>query len=360
VNTNKLMPLTSGANLAMANLNIDVQLSDGIRTNLVTYLSTRHHQDAWVKAGYIQFDKMPFMHSDFVDNIMKSVTVKIGDLEVDYGDQHFRRADGGNEIYNPFVENYIMDEFATEVGAEIYYHCPSGLFAMGGITDGELDPTVIASSAIDSATGQTNNYDPAFHAKIGYDSQISGDLRFRLTGSVYEDKSSAGNTLFGGDRAGSHYYFVMENTLAASDVNGFSGRFNPSFSEQVTTFMINPFVKYCGLELFGTYEDANGRTIAEKDTRNATQYAADVIYRFPQDGENFWVGGRYNSVKAALPHNPNDVTINRAVGSCGWFLTRNIMLKAEWMSQVYEDFPITDIRSAGMFNGWMTEAVVAF
>ncbi|HLX12799.1 MAG TPA: hypothetical protein VKS81_08295 [Bacteroidota bacterium] len=360
VNTNKLMPLTSGVNLAMANMNIDVQLADGIRTNLITYLSTRHHNDAWVKAGYIQFDKLPFFNSDMVNNLMKNVTVKIGDLEVDYGDQHFRRTDGGSTMYNPFVENYIMDEFATEVGAEFYYHCPSGFFGMVGITDGELDPTVVAATKIDSATEQINAYDPAFHAKAGYDSQINSDLRVRLTGSVYTDKSGPSNTLFGGDRAGSHYFFVMENTLAASDAQGFSGRFNPSFSEAVTTFMINPFVKYNGLELFGTYEAANGRTIVEKDTRAATQYAVDVLYRFPAGGEDFWVGARYNSVKAALRNDPTDVTINRAVGSIGWILTKNMMLKGEWMSQVYKDFPATDIRSGGMFNGWMMEASVGF
>jgi hypothetical protein len=263
-------------------------------------------------------------------------------------------------MYNPFVENYIMDEFATEVGGEIYYHCPSGLFAMGGVTDGQLDPTVIAATKVDSLTGQTNNYDPAFHAKVGYDSQVNSDLRVRLTGSVYGIKSGPSNTLFGGDRAGSHYYFVMENTLAASDVNGFSGRFNPAFTEQVTTFMVNPFVKYDGLELFGTYEAANGRMITEKDTRNATQYAIDVIYRFPAASQDVWIGARYNSVKAALPSDPTDVTINRAVGSIGWFLTKNIMLKGEWVNQVYENFPVTDIRSAGMFGGWMAEANVGF
>ena len=360
VNVNQLVKLTNGANLAMANLNIDVQLADGIRTNLVTYLSTRHHEDTWVKAGYIQFDKVLFLKSDLINHIMNYVTVKVGDLEVDYGDQHFRRTDGGNTIYNPFVENYIMDEFATEVGAEVYYHSPTGFFGMGGITTGELNQTVIAPTKIDSATGKLNVYDPAFHGKLGYDRQINRDLRFRLTGSFYEDKSGPSNTLFGGDRAGSHYFFVMENTLAASDVNGFSGRFNPGFSEQVTTFMINPFVQYHGLEFFGTFETANGRSIVEKDTRNATQYAADLLYRFSAGDQNFWVGGRYNSVKAALLNNPTDVNIDRLVASLGWFPTNNLMVKLEYVNQTYKDFPTTDIRSGGSFDGWMAEAAVAF
>ncbi len=360
VNTNQLMGISNGFNLAMANLNIDAQLADGVRMNLTMYLSTRHHEETWVKGGYVQFDKLPFFKSAIIDDIMKSFTIKVGDYEVDYGDQHFRRTDGGNAIYNPFVENYIMDEFATEIGGEIFYHHKSGILAMVGITDGQLNPTVIASSKIDSATGKLNKYAPAFHGKIGYDKQFNKDFRLRVTGSVYADKSSPNNTLFGGDRTGSHYFFAMENTAATSTGNAFSGRYNPAFGQQVTTFMFNPFIKFHGLEIFGTYEMAKGRVITERNSRTATQYAADVIYRFTARHENFWIGGRYNSVTATIVGNTNDITINRMVGSLGWFVTKNIMVKAEYVNQQYENFKVTDIRADGMFSGFMGEASIAF
>lgn len=45
MNTNQLISLTNGFNRAMANLNIDAQLADGIRMNLTMYLSTRHHEE---------------------------------------------------------------------------------------------------------------------------------------------------------------------------------------------------------------------------------------------------------------------------------------------------------------------------
>lgn len=358
-NANQLIGLTHGFNLAMANLNIDVQLADGIRLNLTSYLSTRHHSETWVKAGYIQFDKLLFLNSKVVNTLMNNITLKVGDLEVDYGDQHFRRSDGGNTMFNPFAENYIMDEFATEVGGEVYYHTKNGFLAMLGVTDGELRPVVTSSTTADTATGKLNTYAAAFHGKIGYDKQVNSDLRIRLTGSFYSDKSAAGNSLFFGDRAGSHYFFVMENTVATSDGNAWSGRYNPSFSEQVNTFMINPFVKYKGIELFGTYEAAKGRKITEPGMRKATQSAVDVIYRFGKK-ENYWIGGRYNNVEAQLPGATNDVNISRTVASAGWFLTKNILLKGEYVSQVYKNFDPTDIRSGGKFNGVVVEAVVGF
>ncbi len=367
-NVNSLIPLNTGFDLPMANLNIDAQLADGIRMDLTLYLASRHHEDAWVKGGYIQFDKLLFLNSNLVNRIMNNVTIKIGQFDVDYGDQHYQRSDGGNTIYNPFIENYIMDEFATEIGGEVYYHNKCGLFAMVGITNGELNPTVIAANKIDSATGQPNLYDPAFHAKIGYDKQLSKDFRFRITGSGYIDQSSNSNTLFGGDRTGSHYFDVMSNQAIANgstlndanDYNPFSGRYNPGFSEQVKTFMGNLLLKYCGLEFFGTYEIAQGRTIIEKTDRQATQYAGDLIYRFPAHKENFWVGVRYNSVTALMLGAPSDITINREAASVGWFITKNIMMKAEYVDQQYLNYQNTNILNGGRFDGYMLEASIGF
>src|SRR5690606_28450478 len=39
-------------NLPTANMDIDVQLEDGVRLHMRTYLSSRHHNEAWVKGGY--------------------------------------------------------------------------------------------------------------------------------------------------------------------------------------------------------------------------------------------------------------------------------------------------------------------
>jgi hypothetical protein len=360
VNANQLIALKNGFNLAMANLTIDAQLSDGIRLNLTTYLSSRHHEEAWVKGGYIQFDKLLFLKSDLVNSLMENITIKVGDFDVDYGDAHYRRTDGGNTFHNPFIENYIMPDFATEIGGEILYQSKGGFLLSGGITNGQLNPTVVDPSAVDPKTGKRNVTAPAFYGKLGVDRQFTSDLRFRLTGSIYSNKSNTSNTLFNGDRTGSHYFFIMENTVATTDGNAFSGRLNPGFSQQVKTIMINPFLKYKGLELFGTYEAAKGRTIKETSMRKATQGAVDLLYRFPAEKENFWIGGRYSTVKAAMAGNPNDVTVNRMVGSFGWFMTKNVMAKIVYVNQEYKNFLPTDIRSGGKFHGLMIEASVGF
>ena len=368
-NVNSLIPLIDGFNLPMANLNFDIQLADGMRLNLTSYLASRHHEETWVKGGYLQIDKLPFLHSDFVDNLMKKMTIIVGQYDVDYGDQHYRRTDGGNTIYNPFVENYVMDEFATETGMYVYYKCPkTNLFAMGGITNGELNETVVAPTKVDPETQQVNKYPPAFLGKVGYDKQLTPDFRLRVSGSFYTLGSANSNTLFGGDRTGSHYYYIMSNATTAGgttltqavDYNAFSGRFNPGFSEEVHTYMGNIFLKYKGLEFFGTAETAKGRTISETSNRGATQFAADLIYRFPRQTENFYVAYRYNTVTATIQGNSTDVTVNRNVGSAGWFLTKNVVMKAEYVNQEYDNYDATNILNGGKFHGFMIEAAISF
>jgi len=361
-----LYKMSPGFNTANANLFMDVQLSDGIRLNLTSYLSSRHHNETWVKGGYIQFDKLPFK-GQIWDDIMKIATIKIGHMEINYGDQHFRRSDGGSTIYNPFVENYIMDAFTTEIGGEILLR-QHGLFGLVGVTNGMIKGNI--DSLI--ATPQDDNIhkSPSIYFKGGFDKQVNDLLRVRFAASYYTNKSSGGQTLYGGDRTGSNYFMVMEKVGAVSTTNAFSGRFNPGFSKKVDAFQLNGFIKAKGLEVFGTYEASKGRTNIEVDERKAKQYAIDGVYRFGKT-ENFFVGVRYNVVKARLAdvratatataiNYTDDVTVNRTSFSAGWFLTGNILLKGEYVIQKYKDFPTVDYRYGGEFKGYVIQAVVGF
>jgi hypothetical protein len=360
--TNRLYPLTPGFMTAMANLFIDVQLADGIRLNVTTYLSSRHHNEAWVKGGYIQFDKLP-LKGKIWDDIMKVTTLKVGHMEVNYGDAHFRRSDGGQTLYNPFMESYIMDGYATEIGGEVYVQ-KNGLFGMVGVTNGMIKGNV--DSAVKSPVDDNTKRAPSLIGKIGIDKKIGDAVRLRLSGSVYHNSSSAasGLTLYGGDRAGSNYQNVMENApagaaLPASTAIAFSGRLNPGFSKKVDAFMVNGFLKVQGLELFGTYENAQGRAKTETSIRRMQQYAGDVVYRFGWP-ENLFAGVRYNKVSGQLAGFANDINVDRWAAAGGWFITKNVLLKGEYVIQKYHSFPAVDYRSSGRFKGYVMEAVVGF
>lgn len=344
VDQNQLADIGPGFNLATANLYLNARLAPGIRVAVESYMSSRHHSEFWVKGGYLQIDESP-IDLPLLNTIMDYVTLKVGHFEINYGDAHFRRTDNGNALYNPFVGNYILDAFTTEIGAEAYVRTGPWL-AMLGMTNGEIK----------GAITNPDERAPSFIGKVGYDNELLDGLRVRLTGSLYTTKKSSSNTLYSGDRAGSRYYNVMDNAASTDFRNG---RVNPGLTDKVTAWQINPFVKLGGLELFGVVEKASGRTKAESEEREWTQYAGDVVYRFLQD-ENAYLGARYNIVRGELAGVANAVEAKRVQIGAGWFVTPNVLLKAEYVRQTYNDFPTTDIRSGGKFDGFMIEGVVAF
>lgn len=353
---NNLKDLSKNFNLATANLDVNAQLYDGVRVHLRTFLSSRHHNETYVKDGYLQIDKLDFIKEGFLAPVMDVVTIKMGHMEINYGDTHFRRSDNAHALYNPFVGNYLLDSYTTEVAGEVYLKT-NGFLAMVALSNGRLNQNVTDTDT-----------KPAFYGKIGYDSQISEDLRLRITGSLYTTSNNKTTYLYSGDRAGARYYRVMEDTLATAD-DFRSGRVNPNMTSDMTSIMINPFVKYKGLEFFGVIETISGRSeglnndgpdASFSGNRNWNQLGAELIYRFGPE-EKVYIGGRYNSASGQLPGEEDDkVKVNRIQLGGGWFMTKNILAKLEYVNQEYVDFPTGDKFNEGKFNGVMLEAVIAF
>ena len=347
VNQNELQDIGFGFNNSTANLYLHSQVAPGMRVMLSMYLSSRHHNEAWVKDGYLQIDESPIEFAP-LQALMQFMTIKVGHMEINYGDAHFRRSDNGNAMFNPFVGNYIMDSFTTEIGAEVYVKAKN-VIAMGAVTGGEVRGTVLNPS----------KRGPAFIGKLGYDRQINDDLRVRLTGSVYKANKSNSNTLFSGDRAGSRYYWVMENTKASETGNFRSGLIVPGFSNEVTAMVVNPFVKLRGLELFGLLERAEGRASVEPADRVWNQLAVDAVYRF-LPGEKLFVGGRYNTAWGQMRGIAQEVSVDRYEAGGGWFITPSVLAKLTYVNQKYNDFPSNNILNGGRFKGFMMEGVIGF
>ena len=115
-----------------------------------------------------------------------------------------------------------------------------------------------------------------------------------------------------------------------------------------------------GLELFGVIEQAKGINAATELTKRTwNQYAGEAVYRF-LPGEKMYIASRYNTARGELMGMTNEVGVSRTQFGGGWFLTPNVLMKAEWVNQKYNDFPTTDIRNGGKFKGLMFEGVVAF
>ena len=350
-----LPELENNFNLATSNLDLDVALASGLRMHLRTYLTSQNHTEAYVKSGYMQVDRLDFISEGLLSGLMDKLRIKVGHMELNYGDNHFRRTDNAFAIHNPFVGNYIMDSFTTEVAGEIYY-ADKGWMAMFGVSNGKLNQSV--TDKVDDAGIKTH---ASVYGKLAYDKQLNETTRFRLSASIMNISNSPSIYLYSGDRAGSRYYDVI--TPGNFRAGRVSPDFTPGFGQppaagEMTAFMINPFVKFGGLEFYGVYENATGKIKTEADSRSYNQWGAELLYRFGAN-EDLYLGGRYNYVDGE--NQSGDIEVDRFNIGGGWFLTKNVMAKLEYVTQSYDgDGYIGGPYEGAEFDGVMLEAVISF
>ena len=332
----ELVDLKKNVNLPTANLNITVDLAPGMQLYINNYMSSRHHNEAWVEGGYLTIDHLPFL--PVADNIMKFLTIKAGVMNPNYGDAHFYRSNNAAVMNNPFVGNFIMDNFTTNPGMEIMFR-HEGIQAMVGSNNGRLN----------FGRGGDLIDDLVFNWKVGYDKNLTDDLRVRATVSGYHvGEGHSGSTLWGGDRAGARYYTVMQAADATAD-NFTSGRWGPGSGQtEMTSFMINLFVQFYGLELFGIYEDMTG--VSRGADQHFNQAAIQAIYRIG----SFYLGTRFNSVD-----NNSGSTITRMNFGGGWNMVDNVLVKLDYVNQKYEGAAHGAI-DGGKFSGLVLEAAISF
>jgi hypothetical protein len=358
------MPLGNGLNLPTANFTINGELAPGVRVTLETYLSARHHNEAWVKGGYLLMDQLPFLSSD-ANSIMKNLTLKVGVMELNYGDAHFRRTDNGAALKNAFVGNYVMDAFTTAPALELMFR-NNGIIAMAGVTSGTINQSLVGfsdnkDSVINASDFTTYQFmkELAFYGKIGYDKQLNDDLHVRITVSPYYQSYSHRGTLYGGDRTGARFYSVLvpanytvAGANAAADIkaNHLNGNWGPGGTKSITSLMINPFVKFHGLEFFGIYEMAKGK-LSNNTEFSYNQLSVEALYRFGKI-EQFYGGAKYNTVS-----NSNKEKVDRIEVAAGWNITKNILAKLEYVNQTYN---IATYTAGAGFKGMMFEAAISF
>jgi hypothetical protein len=328
-------------------------------------MSSRHHNEFWVKGGYIMVDKLPFFGNP--QWYAKYLRVKIGHFQPNFGDMVFRRTDCGNAMFNPFMENLILDASTTEIGGEVYVFPVDGFMGMLGMNSGLINGNIenYSTTAVAPALEPTKR-NPSIYLKLAYDKKFSNDFRFRLSASWYNNSSIVRNTLYGGDRAGSHYFMAGEPAYQSTGVASAainqetSARYSPNLANKISTIAICPFIKFKGLEIFGSYESLSGKNYSERDDRKFSQLCAEGLYRIGAK-ENVYVGARYIKVTGRPAGYTADVSIDRTAIAAGWFPTKNMLLKGEYLiGQNYTDFLTTDYRNNLKINGFMVEAVIGF
>ncbi|WP_423128368.1 hypothetical protein [Gaoshiqia sp. Z1-71] len=332
----ELIDLKNNFNLPTANLNLTADLAPGIQLYINNYMSSRHHNEAWVEGGYLTIDKLPFLPE--ADNIMKYLTIKAGVMMPNYGDAHYFRSNNAAVLNNPFVGNWIMDAYTNNPGLEFMYR-NQGIIALAGVNNGRMN----------YGRGNDLGEDLVFNWKLGYDTQINENLRVRASLSGYHvGEGHSGSTLWDGDRAGARYYNVMQLATAQAD-NFRSGRWGPGSGQtEMNSYMANLFVQLYGLELFGIYEDMKG--VRAENDQHFTQTALQAIYPVG----SFYLGTRLNKVS-----NNDGSKVTRTNIGGGWNMVKHVLVKLDYVNQKYSG-PAHGAINGGKFNGLVLEAAISF
>ena len=346
---------------AWGNLSFMAEIGDGdILVFADLYLSSRPHaSQTYGNEGYMLFRRIPGESdvSDFLnDSIFRHVNIKAGHFEIDFGDAHYRKTDNAWTSRNPLVGNYLINPDVEEIGVEVFSkpHWPVGWLV--GVTSGTT------TENLNEGRGMA-----AVHGKLWWEPNDD----FRISASAYyvdhsdNPPSGAGSTsgrLFSSSRAGGVYGGVWGGGNQPGDLTVGADELVTALQGDVT-WSPGPWEFYGNL---GWVEDAdpNG-SLPGEPTERWVYGAAEAVYFFNQ---RTWLAGRYSfgqadDVKGA----DSDGRIHRIQAGGGYWLTRNVLVKGEYVYQFASGFDDAEGLVAGVdigndpsFNGVIMEVSFKF
>ena len=285
--------------------------------------------------------------------VFKVVDVKAGHFEIDYGDHRFRRSDNARVQRNHLIGNYVVDPKTVEIGLELVTE-PRRFNLMVGVGNGGTTEKFTKGTGL------------SFHSKVWAD--ITESLRasgsfYRVdhSGNKVKFSGSWGN-LFSGHRSGGPYSAVLSGGNSP-------GQITPGAGQKVTATQFDVTWNRGPLEIYGHYgwmqdADLNGSE-AGTPKESWNYYTAESILRFTP---NLYSAIRYSGAKAErLNDLSSEGLIDRIQIGGGFWLTKNILAKVEYVHQGGRNFNGTDGNVGGVeiwrdpvFKGLVSEVSFAF
>ena len=351
VNANQLITIGHGFNNAVANLNVNAQIAPGIRVAM-TSLSLGAPSPGVMGQGRLSpRSTRRRSTTPLLKGIMKYTTLRVGHFEINYGDCHFRRSDNGNSMYNPFVGNYILDVFTTEIGAEVYARS-NGLIAMLGATGGEVHGQVTAPEKRSMSV----------LGKVGFDESARRGPALPPHRLVLREQQ-------GGEQHAVHRRSRRLGVLRRAREHGVDGDGErvvgpdpPGLLEQGE----------CGSDQ-PVHQDRRRRVLRQlRDGRRGARSRSRSCGRCTRTCTRGCIGSaattsstlaaRYNTLKGQLISKNYDGRDGESV-SAGRWLVRDAERAGEagvGEPEVHWTSRLTDIRSGGQFKGFMISGAVGF
>ncbi len=318
------------------------------------YLASRNHPSTtYGNQGYLLVKDVPENLESLrvLKPIFKRIDLKAGAFLVDFGDQEQHRSNNALVQKNPLVGNFVIDPNFVSVGVQAMSK-PARFGWVAAVSNG------------------TNTEDFSY----GRGTALNGKLYFypikplRLSGSIYHVNHSASATsratLFSGNRSGERYGAVMGGGQAPGNVFPAAGKDLTAVQGDVTFDTATIPLKFYGHYGVTRDSDVNGPAPGDPEER-WSYYAGEMVYKF---SPIIYGATRYSAAKAnKLSGVASDGKVDRIQIGGGLWMTHNLLLKVEYVSQKYSRFASGTIVNNGIqawrnpsFKGFVSEVSFSF
>lgn len=330
-----------------ANIHIYGDVADGVDVYTEAYINPSTASPAINDAGDLRFSEGYITFTNLTDH---PISVTAGAFEVDFGDQHLNRSDNGQVMDNPLVGNYLVDPRAVQSGVELSGTYDALNYAIA-VTNGVAD--------LQGTLGSGNQF-TADDREFAYSAKVWGTLAKDLRGSASfytTDQSDAIATAGGGAAVNpglrsnlfGQQRSIYQGLVAANTA------LNPALGTGADVKAYQLDTRYKGFERttlrahYGNLKEDGGQLAGVTD-QDWSYYGLEAVRDLTPQTH---VAARYSSAEdddAATTTEFEKIQLG-----VGHELTRNTILKAEWVDQ--------DNESAGSdagFDGFVTEVGVSF
>jgi hypothetical protein len=348
--------LTSGFQTAFGDLGFIGKFGEKEEVEMYfdLYLASRNHPSTtYGNQGYLVLHGIPenLGGARFLQPIFDRIDIKAGAFLIDFGDHLLHRSNNAITQNNRLVGNYVIDPELVAVGGEVMSK-PGRFNWLVGVTNG------------------TNTEDFTPGRGIAYNAKVWAfpikPVRVAISGlrADHSDSVASRAALFAGNRGGERYAAVLGGGQAPGQVLPQAGR-------DITAIQLDgAFEGTSPLKLYGNFgktrdKDTNGAANATHPEESWTYYAGDAAWYFTP---NVYAAARYSAANADKINDLNsNGKVDRIQIGGGLWLTRNMLVKVEWVEQKYTGFVQGNVMNNGVaawrdpeFKGLVSEFSFAF
>lgn len=323
------------------------------------YLSSRNHpSQTYGNEGYIIMRGVPenLQNLKFLTPILNKVDIKAGHMLVDFGDAAQHRSNNAIVQKNPLVGNFVIDPNIVSIGMQVSSKPGSRFGYLVGVSNG--------TTTEDWSVGRGFAYNGKliFYPVKGLRTSAS---YIATEQSDNPTKSGGGSSMqmFSGNRSGERYAGVLGGGQAPGGVFPQAGE-KFSATQFDVTFDNNSPIKLYGHYGIAQDKDINGSAPGNPEEK-WNYYAADAVYNFTPA---LYGAVRYSSANTSkLGGADSDGSVNRIQVGGGFWLTKNLLMKLEYVDQKYSGFSEGQIVNNGIqawrdpeFSGFISEVSFSF